>query len=147
VVTRDSATAISPGLRAFEDRRRTANGGQFITAAELRKADNRRLSDVLRRLNGAQVICSRGRPLCTLNNTRQRSAYAVLGGPCHPDIYLDGVLAADGSDPTPESHSIDVFQVNNLGGVEFYAGGASVPSQFNRTASTCGVLLLWSRER
>jgi hypothetical protein len=147
VVTRDSASAISPGLRGFEERRRSSNGGQFITAAELRKADNRRLSDVLRRLNGARVICRRDRPVCSLNNTRQNTRYAILGGACHPDIYVDGSVAVDGTDAVPESHNIDAFNVNTLAGVEYYAGAASVPGQFNRTGSSCGVLLLWTRER
>jgi hypothetical protein len=147
VVTRDSASAMSPGLRGFDERRASSNGGQFIAAAELRKADNRRLSDVLRRLNGARIICRRDRPTCSLNNTRQSTRYAILGGACHPDIYLDGSIAVDGSDATPESHDVDAFNVNTLAGVEYYAGAASVPGQFNRTGSSCGVLLLWTRER
>jgi hypothetical protein len=33
------------------------------------------------------------------------------------------------------------------GAIEFYAGGASLPVQFNRTSSGCGALLLWTRDR
>ena len=34
-----------------------------------------------------------------------------------------------------------------IAAVEFYAGGATIPVQHNKTGSNCGVLLLWTRER
>jgi len=39
------------------------------------------------------------------------------------------------------------MRVDQFAGVEFYPGGATIPSQYNKTGSSCGVLLLWTRER
>jgi hypothetical protein len=54
VGTRDSATPdIAPGLRAFEERRRSGFG-HFIAEAELRKQDNRKATSIIRELPGSR---------------------------------------------------------------------------------------------
>ncbi|HTE48131.1 MAG TPA: hypothetical protein VK636_23000 [Gemmatimonadaceae bacterium] len=146
VITHDSAGRyISPGLQSFEERRGTSVGGQFLSEVELRKADNRKLSDVLRRFNGMTIQCHP--PLCEVVTTRQLKRLAFLGGVCYSDIYLNGALVSEGSNPSESVHNIDEFAVRDLAGIEFYAGAASVPPEFNKTGSPCGVILLWSRER
>ena len=55
------------------------------------------------------------------------------------DVYLDGVLSTN--------NDLEKQNVNQFAAVEYYAGGATIPVQYNRTGSSCGVLLLWSRER
>jgi hypothetical protein len=40
-----------------------------------------------------------------------------------------------------------IVQRERIRGVEYYAGGATMPPQYNGTDSGCGVLLLWTRER
>ena len=47
----------------------------------------------------------------------------------------------------PAIRTIEKLRVEEFAGIEFYAGGASVPVQYNKTGSSCGVLLLWSRMR
>jgi hypothetical protein len=39
------------------------------------------------------------------------------------------------------------FSVKDYAGVEYYAGGASLPEKYNSTSNACGVLLLWTRDR
>ena len=39
------------------------------------------------------------------------------------------------------------FQINDYAAVEYYAGGATVPLQYNQTGGGCGVLVLWTREK
>ncbi len=46
--------------------------------------------------------------------------------------------------PAPDFSQYDI---RNFTAVEYYAGGASLPVQFNATGSSCGTLLLWTRER
>jgi hypothetical protein len=154
VVTNDSARKyVSPALNAFEERRTSSVGGHFITEAELRKDDDKSMTNVVRTLPGLRVDCARkngdgggaggsGHRMgeCWAVSGRVESKYAVLGGACEVEIYLDGVPSAD--------HDLEKLHVRDYGAVEFYAGGASVPIQFARTNGTsCGVLLLWSRER
>jgi hypothetical protein len=146
VVTRDSApTYISPGLREFDERRRFNGGGTFIAEAELRKAGSRKLSDVLRVVPGMRVDCSPSE--CYVATSRQTKRAVIIGSRCYADIYLDGALVSNSSDPIASQHDVDRFVVRDLAGVEFYAGPASMPAAYNKTGSSCGVLLLWSRER
>ena len=42
----------------------------------------------------------------------------------------------------PEGGSM--IRIQKLG---YYPGGSTIPMQYNRTGSSCGVLLLWTRER
>lgn len=144
VVTHDSAPRyVSPGLRSFEERRATSVGGQFIPEAELRKAESRKLSDVMRHLNGLKMAC--GANSCAVLTSRQTKRLLFQGGTCFSDVYLDGALVMEGS--SAASHNIDEFAVRDIAGVEFYSGPASIPTQYNKTGGPCGVVLLWSRER
>jgi len=144
VFTNEAGIAYhSPGMRAFEERRRSVAGGTFIAEAELRKDDNRTtLANVLRRVSGLRIVCGAaggGRTgECWGVGRRSASKYAILGGECTVDFYVNGAPMID--------NDLNKFQVNEIGGVEYYAG-AAVPAQYNQTGSTCGVLLLWLREQ
>ena len=139
VVTTDSAPRhIAPGLTAFEERRKQNVGGSFIAAAELRKSDARPLANVLRNIPGLKVACSATLNECRALSGRSQSQDALHGGQWGVALYRDGAAQTD-----PD---LNKLRVDQLGGVEYYAG-AAVPIQYNRTGSTCGVLLLWSRER
>lgn len=143
VVTTDSARVyISPALRGFEERRKQ-HFGHFITEAELRKNDNRRMTALVRQFPNVRIICPRtGRRLgeCFAATNRQLSRHAILGGsPCVIDLYIDGVRSTD--------DDLEKLNVNLFAGVEFYSGAATIPPQFNGTGSACGVIALWTRER
>jgi len=139
VVTRDSATKhLSPGLQAFEERRAHARGS-FISNEELRRDEQKKMSDVIRRLPGLKVTCGRFPSECRATSTRQSTKMAVLGGACIPDMYMDGIVVTDSD--------LDKIVVRDIAGIEYYPGAASVPVQYNKTGSNCGVLLFWSRDR
>jgi carboxypeptidase family protein len=138
IVSRDTARPMSPGLRAFEERRRAHNGGQFITVDVLRKNDNSSMTNVIRRFSGIKVTCAPFPPECHATATRQITRYAIRGGACEPDMYIDGILVND--------RDLQKLQVSEYGGVEYYQGGASIPIQYNKTSASCGVLLFWSRD-
>ena len=57
-------------------------------------------------------------------------------------MYQDGI-------PISPLDQRDLLRMHtyDYGAVEFYAGGAETPVEFNATGNSCGVLLLWSRER
>jgi hypothetical protein len=153
-------TYISPALRGFEERR-AAGHGYFIAEAELRKADNRTLANVLMRLPGimtrshrsADYVASRrsagggpagglssggGQPRADPNDPRSPRG-------CWVAVYLDGVAVYLG--PPAPAPDLGRTLVRELAGVEFYAGSATLPAQFSAIkTSDCGVLLLWTRE-
>jgi hypothetical protein len=141
VVTKETArTYTSPALRDFEERRIRGNG-RFISEELLRKSDSRRMTDLIRQI-GVPVQCAKTFPYpCFAVSSRQGSRNALRGGACSYDVYMDGLRISD------ERRDLERIRVNEIGGVEAYAGPASIPVQYNPTGSACGVVLFWSRER
>lgn len=141
VVTKDSAPHyISPALKDFEERRRLG-GGHFITEAEMRKHDNRKLTNVIRDLPAIQMMCPKSGPRkfeCFAVSGRGHKN-AVLGGACEINLYIDGAAVSD--------NDLEKLNTNEFSALEFYSGGATIPVQYNRTGASCGVILLWTRER
>lgn len=142
MTTTDSAPRyIAPGLRDFEERR-TKGFGYFLPEADLRKADNSKMTNVIRRLPNINIICPRSgtrRGECYATSLRQPQKYAILGGECPLDVYIDGAVSTD--------NDLEKMRVNEYAGIEYYPGGGTIPMQYNRTGSSCGVLLFWTRER
>jgi hypothetical protein len=155
VVTKaDSVRYMSPNLRAFEARRKTAIG-QFISEEELRTSDALTLPTLLRRFPGANLM-SYGSSvfIASTRNTRRISEALPRADPrrndsprgCWSLVYLDGVPIY----PGPPSATVDLnrIQLSELAGVEYYSSTARVPAEYaNLRWSMCGVLLLWTRER
>jgi hypothetical protein len=143
VVTKDTASPfISPGLRAFAERARAGNGGRFISEAELRKNETKNMTYMIRRLPGIQIDCPRrGMRVgqCWAYAGRAASKFAIAGGQCAIDLYIDGQISGD--------NDLEKLRADQFAGVEWYAGAASIPAQYNKTGSTCGVLLFWTRDR
>ena len=140
VVTVDSAPRYaSPALRAFEERRRNAASGFFIPEAVVRKEEARNIGDFFR-AHIPNVIIREG-PGGSVY--LMRSPRCGSGGP--PAVYLDGVLLSPDSPGGPVNLSL--VRLTDVAGVEYYANTATAPSEFNRTLSSCGALLFWTRER
>ena len=166
VVTTDSAPRyLSPALRGFEERRKSGMGGRFVSEATIRKEENRTLGNILQaHVTGLRV----------LENVKSGGRYMDValsgrnGKPCPVDIYLDGIPVSHRSTsigtpaipqawkpgqpkmtddpPLVPTNDLRDFLPKDLAGIEYYSA-ATVPVDFNRTASGCGVLLLWTRER
>jgi hypothetical protein len=155
VVTNDSAPRyLSPGLRAFEERR-AAGGGYFITEKEIRKWDAGPMTNVIRQIPGINIKCARSHGMasddCHASTTRAGGAHALMASDCPVDIYMDGTLfyshaAYAGASVEPD-RDLQKLPATQYAAVEFYSGGARIPAQYNKTGSSCGVLLLWTRER
>jgi len=135
VHTTANATARrSPALRAFDERR--ARGfGHFVTDSVLRTSDEKKLSEVIiGHIPGVTVEYRNG----AMYLSSQRVG---TFGPskCYSAIYFDGVAVTD--------RNLASYNVSDLGEIEYYKGGSTMPPEFNGTGSACGVLVLWSRER
>ena len=141
VFTTDSSvtTRIAPGLREFEMRRARGNG-VFVTEAELRKNDTKNMTSIARTMSGVKVACSRTGSSCVAMSGRQNSRLALgSAGGCPVDVYVDGAISTE--------NNLERMRVDQYAAVEFYAGGARTPVQYTKTGSSCGVMLLWTRER
>lgn len=91
---------------------------------------------------GVTVSCVKASPSpCYAVSHRQGSKMALSGGNCPFDVYLDGVFQ-------PLAYrDLERMQVNEYGAIEIYSGPATIPSEYNHTGSSCGVILMWTRER
>jgi hypothetical protein len=141
VFTTDSSvtTRIAPGLREFE-MRRARGGGYFVTEAELRKNDTKNMTTIARTIPALKVLCSRSGGACIATSGRQNARTAMgSGGGCPADVYVDGIVTTE--------TNLERMRVDQYAAIEFYAGGARTPIEYNKTGSNCGVLLLWTRER
>jgi hypothetical protein len=143
VVTRDSSPSYrSPGLRGFEERRRAAAGGHLLAEAELRKHDTEKMTNLVRRFASLTITCPKSGPRrgeCWAESMRLTSTHALLNEGCPLEVWVDGAAVAD--------NNLNGMSISEFAGVEYYPGGASLPPQYNKTGSSCGVLLLWTRER
>lgn len=152
VVSNATATSkyLSPQLRGFEARMKAHVDGYFIDDSILRREENRVLVDVLRsHAPQIQIFEGPGGSKLLL-----RSPSCSEGGP--PTVYLDGVPlkampvgrgnAARIPSGTP-AFDLSHFDVSEFGGIEWYPDNTRLPIEFGGTATGCGALLLWTRER
>jgi hypothetical protein len=65
---------------------------------------------------------------------------AVSGGRCRANIYIDGTLVTLGVID-------DMLAPEWVGAIEVYPHAASVPAEFQRGITNCGVVAFWTRER
>jgi hypothetical protein len=148
------------GREGFEERR-ALGFGRFFDSTDMRKAEHRRLSDVLQGVRGLSVVRYRdcttppgGRRLCgpvEMRAAGARGQVATFRGRgseyCWMSIVLDGaVLYSSGSLSPPPDLSRDLHPAE-LDAVEVYTSSAQVPQEFGGAAAACGVILLWSRRR
>jgi hypothetical protein len=157
-----AAAPISPGLRAFEERR--AMGiGRFLTRDQIARVEYRRMSDIVRTLPGVRMITkptdgggifvatSRGQgsieappPPGMAPGGRTPQSLGLAPNYCLASVYIDGTAVFRGGHEEPP------FNINSLNAVaieamEYYAGPSQIPAQYNSTSGTCAVLLIWTR--
>lgn len=126
------------GRGAFEERRRLGFG-KFIDSAQMRRADGRRLSEVLRQ-TGVRMVSFRIR-----ERIEMRAASPIRSSDCWVTVILDGVtLYRSGRDAGPPDFSRD-FRPESLESIEYYRSPAETPIEFGGPHADCGVLVMWSR--
>ena len=128
-----TASAIPVGLEDFE-RRRRGGFGSFVDWTTLRKEEFRRVSDIVRGMNGVHLRYD-GRGLAYMSSMRANCAMA---------IFLDGVpiFSGPGRGSPPV---IDDWNISDLDAIEVYAGPSTTPSEFSGIGSKCGTALFWTR--
>lgn len=145
--------------------------GRFLEEKDIEKMLTRRLGDIIvAKFPGTRTVRSGKGGLAAYIATVRMMPHALVGGSsasgsppgggafstgtprprtCYADVYLDGVVVYSsgsedyaGSDTRFDINSIDPAQIS---AIEFYAGAAQMPAQYNRTGSACGALLLWTK--
>lgn len=139
--------------------RREAGGGAFITREEFENQGNpQKPTDVLRRMRGIRIRgnSNYGKPLSNvspkgygLDHRRvvietgrgTTRSFSVVKYGCPPLLYLDLMYLGDATTVSID----DILPLVNIEAIEVYSSAATVPPQLNRTGSTCGVILFWTR--
>jgi len=152
VVVNDSAIArATPRLRGFEERR-TQGFGHFITETQFRKQDGKPLSYVLvQTIPGIMMTEGPHAETYIVSSRKPCKGLTVLSAcktpNCYVSIYQDGVRIYDAGMPGAPVPDFSRLSATDYEAAEYYAGGATLPPEYNATSSGCGALLLWTRER
>jgi hypothetical protein len=148
-------TVRNPKMTTFEARRR-AGTGHFLTRATLDSMAQRRLGDIIAsRVSGAYVVnrsssawiaARRGKQSLSRRQGIQPAdiARGADASACYAAVYLDGALVYGGN-ANESLFDVNSLQAGDVAGIEYYAGGAQVPTEINATMNTCGVLVIWTR--
>ena len=131
VVVRASKVKHQARLAGFYERLERRTAGTFITMREIALEDPRSMTHLLQRVPGVTVV--KGRAGATGVRMRGRT--------CWPLVWLDGF-------PMPAGEvDLDSFAPQSFEGIELYLGSTTPPLRYiqQRTMSSCGTILLWSR--
>lgn len=156
-----TADAVSARLVGFEERRaKKAGGGRFLVAKDFEGHVGRPLADILARVPGISI--SRGTAMpgaAYIGNNRGMDtmrpellpkvnagdvARGANTGMCYAAVILNGVVMYDGQGQQ------NLFDINSIPtqevvGMEYYAGQASIPVQWSTMSPTCGLIAIWTK--
>lgn len=116
-----------PDIRDFYQRAESAIFGTFMTRVEIEEAHAVRVTDLLRRIPGVQVVPVR------------YGVSGVLIRGCSPAIIIDGVLAR--FEPSIDNLVVPM----ELEGLEVYRSAAQVPVQYGGLRVPCGAIMAWTK--
>lgn len=145
----------------LNDRLKGVGSSSFITEDDIRQRNPRMISDMLRDVPGVRVAPGQGR-------SAVRDFTITGSNGCRFTIYSDGTrvypttsevvtgtvgpsLDPNGSRRPPPGPSADDFPIDAIigvsaaAGIEVYPRGVGAPGRFPRVASTCGVVVFWSK--
>ncbi len=125
---REESLGDSIAPREFWTRRRTNVFGRFINRAEI---DDRWVS------LPSEIL--RGMPGVTLIRSGRIGMLVRLRG-CRPNLFLDGMRAAD-------AEVDELISVGDIGAMEVYTSMAGVPPQYTDRTNPCGAILFWTRRK
>jgi len=130
--------AYNPRMRGFSDRRLT-QPGHFLGPTELKRLEHTDLAGVLRMFQVPIRRTRANRPYAAARPGRSLSH----NDRCPVQVFFDGHMLANQVD----TFDLSSVRVQNLAGIEYYEGLATIPSEFERGDWQCGVLVLWTRLR
>ena len=143
VVTR--AASVTPKFADFERRRASGGGGHFITQDVLDKNPQLLTAEIMMRIPGLVIV---GTPQSGIvGNTRGQQSLMgtrTFKGFCLAAVIVDGAMVYSGAQGDAP-FSVNSYRPDEIAGIEYYAGGASMPAEYNATRTTCGLVVIWTR--
>ncbi len=120
----------------FYDRMRRNTGGQFLTPERISASGSRRVTDLLASVPGIRI-----RKVGQVSVVELTARGVRTLGACQVLFYLDGVRYEPGLNGLDGEVGLDHIEA-----IEVY-DAATAPVQYSGLGSSCGVVLLWTRER
>ncbi len=150
-ITVEATASLSP-LAEFNDRR-SKGTGSFITREEFEKQGNPlEATDVLRRMQGIRIEPSRDpeqKWIISMRRGGPRGFGFAAGGDgsldgssCPPLFFLDRQFIGNAKTINVDN----VIALTEVAAVEAHSSVASLPMEFNRRGSQCGVIAFWTRK-
>jgi hypothetical protein len=135
---------VPPKLSQFEERRK-AGFGHFITQDQLEKNEDRLVSEMMATVPGVRIVQGGARGAFVASG-RDPGKSAGRGRiiPCFAAVVLDGVFVYQALQGEP-LWDINSIQTSSIAGIEYYAGGATMPPQYSGTRKSCGLLIIWTK--
>lgn len=112
--------------------------GAFMTRERLDQIRPYRITDAFRYMRGFMVRPNGGDDIVT--SSRGSSLHA-----CTPSVYIDGMQMFT-RDARDQSDALRMVPPEDVEGIEAYQGPGSVPAEYNMMGTTCGVILIWTRQ-
>ena len=122
--------------------RRSTREGQFITAAEIERANPARITQMLRTRDGLHYTFDR--------NGIASIIVTTMSLPCHPFILVDGFPPDPGAPSVPGEAVMDWHILpDEIGGIEIYNNFGQVPPEIAKLTfpPPCAAIVFWTRER
>lgn len=136
---RTTAPRPTAGKLATFEQHRAEGMGHFLTQDQLEKAQGRLTSDVFRMIPGMKVVPDLHGTAWYVGTTR--GGGSIGGGTCLAAVMVDGVIVYRGGRGAVP-FDINTIRPEEMAGVEFYAGGASMPIEYR---FGCGLVVIWTR--
>jgi hypothetical protein len=125
------------GSAGFEQRRRQAIGGYFVSEEEIARRGAVRVEDLFRTIPGIRIEPASVTDYRILSY-RGGSGFAAV---CEPTIFIDTIrIPLD-----PEAGITLPVMPEELAGIEVYPGPGTAPVEYRAMNQNCGVILLWTK--
>jgi hypothetical protein len=130
-----TGTSASPVRQDF-DARRAFGRGKFMTETEIDKRNSPGVTELLRTFPTINVVSplTPGPPVYYAASRREG------GGTCPMAVVVDGFQM-----PIPYNLE-ELPSPKEIMGIEVYAGNATIPVQFARWNTGCGLILIWRKD-
>ncbi len=122
-------------LQPFYHRMATVNG-QFLTREIIEDRNPQGMVAALRRVQGIRIIRTDNGEEVHFSRATQNAISCPS-----PLVFLDGAWIGGGND----YFDFDRLGIEEVAGIELYGGIGTIPTEFNRTGSGCGVIVIWTR--
>jgi hypothetical protein len=134
-----TAKAQTLRMRGFDERMKSGVG-QFMDQAEIERRNSAYATDLFRKFLSITVSPSHTTAMTEYYALSKREGGDPTVGACPMQVYLDQV-------PLPTPFNLDLLpSPKDLAGIEVYSGPATIPPQFAGINTSCGVVLVWTKD-